>query len=338
MDSEQRDFSASHPPPPLEEEYWEALLREGEYAESPYENLTQLPSSQPNVPPEYMSQHDRSTNHHVDASAIEQDWQDIEAIMQADETVTLDVTGYNRGGLLVEWRHIRGFVPASQLVNFPAHLDATARSQRLMEQVERQLTLRVIELDREQNRLVLSERAAQVEAGARDEILDNLQHGDIVTGSITNICDFGAFVDLGGLEGLIHISELSWGRVGHPADVLKRDQEVRVYVLETDKDAGRVALSIKRLRSDPWRTVEERYEVGETIEGTITNVVEFGAFARIEEGLEGLIHVSELAEGHFLHPRNVVQENQTVHARILSIDSESRRLGLSLRGVPQPED
>jgi small subunit ribosomal protein S1 len=138
-------------------------------------------------------------------------------------------------------------------------------------------------------------------------------------------------VDLGGVEGLIHISELSWGRVGHPSDMLERGTTIEVYVLDIDEDQSRIALSIKRLHPDPWLNVDKRYEINEIVEGRITNVVDFGAFACIEEGLEGLIHFSELAEGHFLHPRNVVQEGDIVHARILSIDGKARRLGLSLR-------
>ena len=161
--------------------------------------------------------------------------------------------------------------------------------------------------------------------------MNTLDSGSVVHGSITNLCDFGAFVDLGGLEGLIHISELSWGRVGHPTDMLQRGQEIDAYVLSVDRENARIALSLKRLFPDPWKTVGERYSIGQMVSGTITNVVDFGAFACIEEGLEGLIHVSELAEGHFLHPRNVVAEGQLVQARILSIDSEARRLGLSLR-------
>jgi len=158
-----------------------------------------------------------------------------------------------------------------------------------------------------------------------------LRKGDICEGRVTNLCDFGAFVDLGGLEGLIHISELSWGRVGHPRDLLTRGDVIKVYVMEVNQDRGRVALSLKRLQPDPWETVEQRYHVGQMVEGVITNVVDFGAFACVEEGLEGLIHVSELAEGQFLHPRNVVQEGEHVRARILNIDGRARRLGLSLR-------
>lgn len=332
MDMESNSRHNAIQPPPLEDGYWEALLRDGEHAKPTqrraYTHNEHFYTASTSV--------STSTHHHIDYAVVEQDWQDIATIMEADDVVELDVMGYNRGGLLVEWRHIRGFVPASQLVDFPTDTNPVERRDALIQRLHQTLTLRVIELDREQNRLVLSERAAQVEAGERAHILETLEHGDIIEGEVTNICDFGAFVDLGGLEGLIHISELSWGRVGHPADVLERGEHVRVFVLDTDIDAGRVALSIKQLYPDPWQTVDDRYEIGEVVEGKVTNVVDFGAFARIEEGLEGLIHVSELAEGHFLHPRNVVTEDQIVHARILSIDSRARRLGLSLRGIPQP--
>jgi small subunit ribosomal protein S1 len=155
---------------------------------------------------------------------------------------------------------------------------------------------------------------------------------------VTNLCSFGAFVDLGGLEGLVHVSELSWGRVNHPSDILDKNQPVDVYVLNVNRDRGRVGLSIKRLQPDPWQSVEDHYHTGQTVEGVITHVVDFGAFARIEDGLEGLIHVSELAEGNFVHPRNVVQEGETVVARILNIDSERRRIGLSIRQAKAPAD
>jgi len=307
-------------PPPLEEGYWKALLTEGEYAEPVH-----FHSNESNHRP--VNQHEFVES--ACQTTLQSDWDAMQQIMDRDETVTLPVIGFNRGGLLVEWQSLRGFVPASQLLDFPAtsHL----RQDDLAEHVGQSLTLRVIELSVEQNRLILSERAASVEAGERASILNNLQPGDCIAGSITNICDFCSFVDLGGLEGLIHISELSWGRVAHPADMLKRGQLVNVHVLKVDPEQARVALSLKRLHPDPWATVSERYQVGQVVRGRITNVVDFGAFACIEEGLEGLIHVSELAEGHFLHPRNVVSEDQEIEAVILSIDSSARRLGLSLR-------
>ncbi|MFQ3647484.1 MAG: S1 RNA-binding domain-containing protein [Anaerolineae bacterium] len=259
------------------------------------------------------------------------DWQEAARLMAEDSVLTLQVTGFNRGGLLVNWRSLRGFVPASQLVNYVPHSTPHNGRNPLESSVGEHLKLRIIEIDPHKNRLILSERAAQVERGARHRLLQAIQPGDIVHGRITNLVEFGAFADLGGVEGLIHISELSWGRVTHPSDLLKRGQTVQLYVMDVDPAATRIALSMKRLRPDPWATVEQRYTVGQIIEAVITNVVDFGAFACVEEGLEGLIHFSELAEGHFLHPRNVVTEGQRIRARILNIDGKGRRLGLTLR-------
>lgn len=313
-------------PPPPDEGYWAALLQEGEFTE-PAPPEFENGSTHSKVGGEYShpDSGDPSTvmNH--------SDWVEITRIHDHDEVLELPVIGFNRGGLLVEWQSLRGFVPASQLDNFAVNENGFARRDALKDYVGKTLSLRIIELYVDQNRLILSERAARVMAGQRADLLHQLQPGDTLTGTVTNLCDFGAFVDLGGLEGLIHISELSWGRVGHPADLLERNQTIQVYVMEIDQAAGRIALSLKRMHPDPWETVAERFTVGQMISGVITNVVDFGAFACIEEGLEGLIHVSELAEGHFLHPRNVVNEGQMVEARVLSIDSRGRRLGLSLR-------
>jgi small subunit ribosomal protein S1 len=324
MTTELQRHDLKPPPPTVDEGYWSALLSEGEHAHPVQSN-----NGFENQHSDYDESDDFFSSNH--RTAIESDWEEIQRITDDDETIDLNVVGYNRGGLLVEWRSLRGFVPASQLNHFPSTGNSTVRRNALLDRVGETLCLRVIELDVEKNRLILSERAAQAEPGERANILTNLNPGDIVTGIITNLCEFGAFVDLGGLEGLIHISELSWGRVGHPGSMLSRGQEVDAYVLGVDQDAGRIALSLKRLRPDPWKTVEDRYEVGQIVEGVITNVVDFGAFACIEEGLEGLIHVSELAEGHFLHPRNVVTEDQLIQARILTINGPARRLGLSLR-------
>lgn len=311
----------------LEESYWTAILNEGEYAKSTY------------ITPESSHQSDsiqsidfESSTPPLETDIDDNDWIHIKKIYDNDETVTLAIIGFNRGGLLVEWHSLRGFVPASQLVQSPTANDHQRRDS-LASRMGDILNLRVIELNIEKNRLIFSERAAQVEAGKRNQILNRLHAGMTIEGIITNLCDFGAFVDLGGIEGLIHISELSWGRVAHPADMLSSGDTVQAYVLDVNEGDERIALSLKRLYDDPWENVQERYQVGEVIEGRITNVVDFGAFACIEEGLEGLIHFSELAEGQFLHPRNVVAENDVVQARILSIDSEGRRLGLSLRHI-----
>lgn len=307
---------------PMEEAYWSALLNEGEHTKTVY-----LDDAEPQ---EEFALASAPTS---ETTSDQDDWQLIEAIHTRDDVLEMAVVGYNRGGLLVEWRNLRGFVPASQLSHFPTTRHPEARREALSNRIGERLKLRVIELEPDKNRLILSERAAEVANGKRHEILTELKAGDIIEGRITNLCDFGAFVDLGGIEGLIHISELSWGRVSHPADLLESDQLVRVCVLEVDKDNARIALSIKRLRPDPWKTVQERYHIGQIVEGRVTHVVDFGAFACLEEGLEGLIHISELAEGNFLHPRNVVSEGDTIRARILTIDGHSRRLGLSLRLV-----
>ena len=312
-------------PPPLEEGYWAALLKEGEFAEP----ISYYEEAEIETSLDY--DHFETDSMPSQLNSDHSDWVAIQEFMDSDQTIDLLVIGYNRGGLLVEWQTLRGFVPASQLINFPATAHVSARRAALADRIGQSLSLRVIELNPQQNRLILSERAARVEAGERAQILTRLQPGDHITGSVTNLCDFGAFVDLGGLEGLIHISELSWGRVGHPTDMLRRGQEIDVYVLSVDRENARIALSLKRLYPDPWKTVGDRYQIGQIVSGLVTNVVDFGAFACIEEGLEGLIHVSELAEGHFLHPRNVVEEGQHIEARILSIDSDARRLGLSLR-------
>ena len=259
------------------------------------------------------------------------DWAHAKEIYEQDRTVDLPVVGFNRGGLLVALNSLRGFVPASHLIGINAQIPEEERKDLLAARMGQTLCLKVIEYDPTKGRVVLSERAAQAGPGRRAEVLERLHPGDIVRGSITNVTDFGAFIDLGGLEGLVHVSEISWGRVNHPGDVLCCGKAVEVYVLSIDREQARVALSIKRLLPDPWATVNQRYTIGQVVEGTITNVVNFGAFACIEDGLEGLIHVSELGEGQFMHPRNVVQEGERVKARIVSIDGQGRRLGLSLR-------
>jgi small subunit ribosomal protein S1 len=307
------------PPPPPDESYWAALLREGELSNTKPRTSTSWEHYEMPVPAEGEG-HDEA-----------HDWESIQTTYLEDRVIELPIIGYNRGGLLVQLGSLRGFVPASQLMEFPNLPDGQTRRAELSLRVGGTLQLRVIELNQPQNRLVLSERAAMVQAGTRANILDRLRKGDVCEGRVTNLCEFGAFIDLGGLEGLIHISELSWGRVGHPKDILTRGDTIKVYVMEISRDQGRVALSLKRLQPDPWETVDRRYRIGQIVEGLITNVVDFGAFACVEDGLEGLIHVSELAEGNFLHPRNVVKEGERVRARILNINGHARRLGLSLR-------
>jgi small subunit ribosomal protein S1 len=247
--------------------------------------------------------------------------------------VELPVIGFNRGGLLVEARSLRGFVPVSHLLDFEGGVPEQDRQGRLAAYVGSRLCLKVIEHDTGRGRLVLSQRAAQSGPGQRLSLLTSLLPGDVVSGIVTNITRFGVFVDLGGVEGLIHVSELSWGRVRHPQDVVACGQQLRVKVLSVERQHCRVALSLKELLPDPWQKIAEQHAVGDLVEGVITNVVRFGAFVGLPEGLEGLIHISELGEGSLLHPRNAVREGERVRARIIHLDPASRRLGLSLRQV-----
>ena len=318
MDVHVRDDEAE------KEGYWQALLNEGEVAR------TVSPESLEEWQAVAAAPHDMLN---VKSPMVNSDevWQAAQSAVGSSEVCIAQVIGHNRGGLLVDWKGLRGFVPASHLVGLSPVMDDESRRAEFARRVGWNLCVKVIEVDHAQSRLILSERATSSEATRREALWEDLCEGAVRRGYVTNVCDFGAFVDLGGLEGLIHISEISWGRVNHPADVLKSGDPVEVYIISVDRAAKRVALSLKRLRPDPWATVAEHYHVGQRVTGMITNVVSFGAFMRVEDGLEGLIHVSELAEGQFLHPRNVVSEGDVVTALVINIDSRQRRLGLSLR-------
>ncbi len=311
--------------------YWAALFEQ--------EESLLPPENKPDVP---LSNHWAPLNQRLDGRfrwsdgermAEADPWQKAQEIMNADDTLALPVTGFNKGGLLVQWQGLQGFVPASQLIDFPQFHLESERLNALRQWQSKKLTLKIIELNRELNRLILSERATLVEADQREKLFYRIEPGQIHEGQVTNLTNFGAFVDLGGVEGLIHISELSWSRVIHPSDIVEPDQKVRVKVLNVDSENGRVALSLKRLHENPWLTVDERFKPGQLVEGTITNVVSFGAFVMIEDELEGLIHISQLAEGVFLHPRNVVQKGQIVVARVLKVDGANKRLALTLRDL-----
>lgn len=313
----------------LDEEYWQAVLAQGE---SPPESVPPLD------PQEIFQVLDIETNSNTGLTAQGdavnepgQDWQVATRAMERGESFSLMVSGANRGGVLVDWNGLQGFVPASHLTELPRSRDPQQRLAELADCIGQSLTVRLIEVDVEQKRLVFSQRAALSEFHSPASLLNSLKPGDVRRGTVTNLTSFGAFIDLGGVEGLIHVSEMSWDRVRHPSDVLRSGWEVEVYVLGVNPEEGRIALSLKRLRPNPWTEVESRYQVGQIVEGEVTNVVSFGAFVRLEEGLEGLIHISELAEGNFLHPRNVVREGDAVRVRVLSIDGAKQRLGLSLR-------
>jgi len=263
-------------------------------------------------------------------------WQMAIEAHRSDRTLHLPVSGFNKGGLLVNWHDLQGFVPASQLVDFPHLHIAHERLRALASFHDKTLDLKILEVNPSKNRLVLSERSALVKAEEKAGLLQRVRTNDVLSGHVTNLTDFGAFIDLGGVEGLIHISELSWSRVTHPSQIVQPGQAIEVLVLNVDRDKERIGLSYKRLKRDPWRAVEERYKPGDFVSGQISNIVSFGAFVLLEEELEGLIHISELAEGSFLHPRNVVKQGEFVRARVLQVNSQKKRLALSLRGVNGP--
>ncbi len=274
----------------------------------------------------------------IDKARQEKSWRNLESLFQSGETIDAPVINYNKGGVLVNLNGVRGFVPASQIEGITRGSESQKQSD-MARMVGRSMTLKIIEINRNRNRLILSERQAMQEAREvkKDELLASLSEGDICTGTISSICDFGAFVDIGGTDGLVHLSELSWGRVAHPGEVLSVGQKISVYILSIDNERRRIALSIKRTQAEPWATVGERYHLGQIVEGTITQIAPFGAFARIEEGVEGLIHTSELGEGHVQNPRDVVQEGDVISIRIIRIDPSRKRMGLSLQLHPESE-
>ena len=257
---------------------------------------------------------------------FEKAWRTIERAAESGEAVTGTVIEVVKGGLIVDLG-VRGFLPAS-LVDI-------RRVQNLEEFTGQKIECRVIELNRSRNNVVLSRRAVLEEERKeqRQEILDRLQPGMIVEGAISNIVDFGAFVDLNGIDGLIHISELSWSHVNHPSEILNIGDVVPVKVLDIDRDRQRISLGLKQTQEDPWQRVVNTYRVGDELEGTVTKVVAFGAFVEILDGVEGLVHISELAHHHVENPREVVDPGQEVKVKILEIDAERRRLSLSVKRV-----
>ncbi len=258
-------------------------------------------------------------------------WKKIEKIYSGDEIVNLNVVGYNRGGLLVAGEDIHGFVPASHLIDVPTEVTEAEREQYFTSYLDRNISLKIIECEPEKERIVFSERAALAGEGQRRYLLTSLKEGDVVEGLVTNVTDFGAFVDLGGLEGLIHVSELSWGRVQHPSDILKVDDLVKTLVLQVSEDKGRIALSLKRMDENPWEVLANELAPGDHVTATVSSIVKYGAFARLEEGIEGLIHISSMnfPKG-CTHIDDFLFEGQPVNVCILHIDPKKRRLGLKL--------
>jgi len=267
----------------------------------------------------------------------ERGWRNLQRRFEEGQTVEGDVVEHNKGGLVVNVEGVRGFVPLSQIADLRRGGPDESVEARLEAMKGRTLLLKVIEMNRRRNRLILSERAALQERRARekDRLLAELKPGDVRSGNVSSICDFGAFVDLGGADGLVHLSELSWGQVSHPSQVVKVGDQVQVYVVGVDTDNKKIALSLKRLQGEPWSRVNEKYAVGQVVNGRITKLAAFGAFAEIEPGVEGLIHISELSEDRITHPKQVVREGDELPLKIIRIEPARHRLGLSLRQVDE---
>lgn len=268
----------------------------------------------------------------IDRARQEKSWRKLQEIYEANEVIEAEVTNYNKGGLLVNLDGVRGFVPASQVSEIRGGDDASKQAD-MARLIGTSLPLKVIEINRHRNRLILSERQAVQERRdvMKEKLIEELKEGEVRRGRVSSICDFGAFVDIGGADGLVHLSELSWSRVRHPSEILRVGQEIDVYVLGINAQEKKIALSIKRTQAEPWSQVAAKYEVGQLVRGTVTQLANFGAFARIEDGIEGLIHVSELTDERITHPKQVVKEGDELLLRIIRIDPQRRRMGLSLR-------
>src|SRR4051812_18680121 len=266
----------------------------------------------------------------IDRARQEKSWRRLQEIYEANEVIEAEVTNYNKGGLLVNLDGVRGFVPASQVSEIRGGDDASKQAD-MARLIGSSLPLKVIEINRHRNRLILSERQAIQERRdvMKEKLIEELKEGEVRKGRVSSICDFGAFVDIGGADGLVHLSELSWSRVRHPSEILRIGQEIDVYVLGINAQEKKIALSIKRTQAEPWSQVAAKYEVGQLVRGTVTQLANFGAFARIEDGIEGLIHVSELTDERITHPKQVVKEGDELLLRIIRIDPQRRRMGLS---------
>ena len=268
----------------------------------------------------------------------EQSWLDAEAMKSSGESFESEIVGYNKGGLLVPFSTIRGFVPASQLsLTRRSEISGETPEEKYRAMIGEKIQCCIIEVDRERHRLILSERAASTETRdmVREKILDNLKEGDVRTGRVTSLADFGAFVNIGGADGLVHVSEISYDRITHPSEALKVGDEVKVKVISVDKERRRIGLSIRQLQNDPWSSQVNALKVGQLVEGEITRLTNFGAFAKlnIPGDMEGLIHISELSDKRVEHPKEILKVGDKVTLRILRIEEENHRIGLSMRRV-----
>jgi small subunit ribosomal protein S1 len=264
-------------------------------------------------------------------------WAEVEKMLEDSATYEGRVDGFNKGGIIVPVYGLRGFIPASQLgISRRMAVTGDTPDQRYAKMIGEPITVRVIEVDRKRRRLILSERAASSETrqSIKERVIESLKEGEVYTGKVTSLADFGAFVNVNGADGLVHLSEISWDRVQHPSEILEVGQEVQVKVINIDREKKRIGLSIRALQNDPWQSKVAKFKVGQLVEGVITRLTKFGAFARLEGDLEGLIHISEISENRIEHPKEAgLHEGDVVTLRVIRIDPDQRRIGLSLRKV-----
>lgn len=261
------------------------------------------------------------------------DWLIAEQLLESGEITTRKVVGFNKGGLTVEFNHLRGFVPASHVIDMPRNLNEDQRRDEFEGHIGNEMRLKVIEVDPKRRRLVMSQMLAEREyrSAQREELFKTLAVGDIVEGVVRSMRPFGAFVDIGGVDGLLHVSEIGYGNINHPRDALSVGEAVQVQVIRIDGESQRVALSRRRLLANPWDGIEQRYVVGSVVPATITRLADFGAFAELESGVEGLIHISELADIAVAEPLKTVRAGDKVNVKVLRVDPKRQRIGLSIR-------
>jgi small subunit ribosomal protein S1 len=309
--------------PTTDEGWWESVLAEEMRHATP---RVQPPSGKPKP-----AAQEKTADAVQVVESIQPNWDEIKELYSSDRIIEMKVTGHNRGGLLVETETISGFVPFSHLIELAGKEQESDRDSSLESYTGKTLNVKVIECVPEDGRVVFSERAALAEPGRRSELFHTLQTGSHVVGTVTNITDFGVFVDLGGVEGLIHISELSWGRVSHPNQIVKLGQEIEVQVLDLSVERCRVALSLKRMRQNPWERALTEFPVDTVLPAVVTSVLSYGAFARIDAGVEGLIHASEMPLEPNQTPRDIIQDGQSIQVRVLHVDPSHQRMGLSMQ-------
>ncbi len=263
-------------------------------------------------------------------------WENVEKMIADETVIDTKIIGFNKGGLIAAVGNLRGFIPSSQIsAARRAQSSGDTPEKRWQKMVGEPISVRIIEVDRERRRLILSERAASTESRSsmKDRVISELEEGNVYTGRVTSLADFGAFVNVNGADGLVHLSELSWDRIEHPKEILEVGQEVQVKVINIDRDKKRIGLSLRALQNDPWKNRVEKFSVGQLVEGVITRLTKFGAFARLEGDIEGLIHISELSENRVEHPKEVLKEGEVKTLRVIRIDTDQHRIGLSLRKV-----